>query len=244
MKEIIKENKTIIAVIFILLILTIILAIYNSHNKTKLNSNITINSYISKLQSTNIKLNDYPCDIENVLKYNNIPYFNYNTGDFKKINDEILELFFLRTCYQNGVIDYEATLNDNILSVALNISHDTDDDLAYLEYKTYNIDTSNNTRINNKTLLNKYHLTINSVEDIIFDRFREYYNYEKSKNYINNESFNEYLNLLDYKPITLDNMNLFINSQNELILYKDYTLSEGMSIDENFPNLTIKFKLS
>ena len=47
--------------------------------------------------------------------------------------------FLLRTCYQDGVMDYEASLNDNILSVLVNISYETDDDLAYLEYKTYNI---------------------------------------------------------------------------------------------------------
>ena len=72
----------------------------------------------------------------------------------------------------------------------------------------------------------------------------EYYNYEKKMNYIDNISFNEYLKILDYTPITIDNMNLYIDNKNDLYNFKDYTLSEGMSIDEDFPYITIKFKLN
>ena len=39
-------------------------------------------------------------------------------------------------------------------------------------------------------------------------------------------------------------MNLYIDSKRDLYIYKDYTLSVGMSIDENYPYITIKFKLN
>ena len=130
------------------------------------------------------------------------------------------------------------------MSIAINISYDTTDDLTYLEYKTYNINTNTNTILKNQEILNLYHLTKKNVEDTVLSKLREYYNYEKRMGYIGKDSFQTYLNSLNYKEITIDNMNLFVDSQKNLYIFKDYTISEGMSIDENFPYITIKFKLN
>lgn len=242
MKDFIKENKKISIFIIILIILIIIFLII-----TKLLSNnnvLLINSYVSKLENQNINLDNNPCDLENVVKYNNIPYFNINNNFYNKLNEEILSEFLLRACYQDGFIDYEASINKNILSVALNISYDTDDDLAYLEYKTYNININNNTILSNQEILNLYKLNLNQVENKVLNKLKEYYNYEIEKKYIENKSFDDYLKILEYTPITMDNMNLYIDNKNNLYIFKDYTISEGMSIDEKFPYITIKFKLN
>ena len=242
MKNLIIENKKSILIIIILLILIITLTIFiNSRNK---NNTLLVNTYVSKLEKGKVKLNNSPCDLDNVLEYNNVPYFNLSNNVFNQLNEEILTEILLRACYQGGFIDYEASINKNILSVALNISYDTDDDLAYLKYKTYNIDTNTNTKISNEELLKIYKLNKEQVENIVFSKLMEYYNYEKKMNYIDNISFNEYLKILDYTPITIDNMNLYIDNKNDLYNFKDYTLSEGMSIDEDFPYITIKFKLN
>ena len=136
MKNFIINNKKGIIIIVILLILCIIFKILLS-SKHSNSSNILISSYVSNLERNDVDLDNSICDLDNVLKYNNIPYFKLNNNTYQEINKEILTNFLLRTCYQDGFIDYEVSLNDDILSLALNISYDTDDDLAYLEYKTY-----------------------------------------------------------------------------------------------------------
>ena len=243
MKEYIIENKKTIIIIGIFLVVLIILSIVV---KLLGNTNqLLITAYVSKLEKEDITLEVNDCDLDYVLKYNNIPYFNLNTEVFNELNEEIFETFLLRTCYQDGEINYEASLNDNILSVALNISYATDDDLAYLEYKTYNINSDENIRMNNQDILKRYNLTLENVTNIVLSHLRTYYDYELEKGYINDFSFQYYLtNILNYTPITINNMNLYIDSNNDLYIYKDYTLSEGMSIDEDFPYITIKFKLA
>ncbi|MBR3661204.1 MAG: hypothetical protein IKN63_04845 [Bacilli bacterium] len=243
MKNFIINNKKGIIIIVILLILCIIFKILLS-SKHSNSSNILISSYVSNLERNDVDLDNSICDLDNVLKYNNIPYFKLNNNTYQEINKEILTNFLLRTCYQDGFIDYEVSLNDDILSLALNISYDTDDDLAYLEYKTYNINIKTNEKVSNEEILKKYNISKLAIEEIVLDKIEEYYNYEKKMNYLNNESFNDYLEILEFSPITLDNMNLYIDKNNDLYLYKDYTLSEGMSIDEDFPYITIKFKLT
>lgn len=242
MKEYIKENKKTILIVSIfvifLIILSIIVKILGNDNKT------LVNYYISKLEINDITLPDNSCDINNTLKNNNIPYFNLSNSVFDSLNEEILTDVLLRSCHQEGYIDYAASLNDNVLSLAISISHETFDDLAYLEYKTYNIDINKNSLISNQDLLTKYNLTYQDVSNIVMSKLMEYYEYEKNNNWINNISFNEYLNLLKYENITLNNMNLYVDNKNDLYIFKDYTLTEGMIMDMNYPEITIKFKLT
>ena len=242
MKEYILENKKTIIIILgsvvFLIILNIILNSLNNDNK------VLLSSYVSKLDIDDINIHDTTCDLENVLKYNNVPYFNLNNQLFNNLNEEILSTFLLRACYQEGFIDYEASLNDNILSVSLNISYETIDDLAYVEYQTYNINVDNNTRINNSTILQRYELSISSVTNKVMNKLSEYYQYEKKNGYVDDLTFNEYLGLINYEAITIDNMILYVDSKNDLYILKDYTLSPGMSIDEKFPDLSIRFKLT
>jgi len=243
MKKYIIENKKTIIIISIFIVFIIILSIIV--NLLGNDNKVLINSYISRLQINDINLTDNSCDLEYTLTNNNIPYFNLNNKVYNDINQEILTEILLRSCYQEGFIDYEATLNNNILSLAINISHETNDDLAYLEYKTYNINTKTNQRITNQELLNIYKLTTQDVTNKVIKHLLNYYEYEKENNYIEKStSFNTYLNMLEYETITLDNMNLYIDNKNNLYIFKDYMLTEGMSIDENYPNLTIKFKLN
>ena len=153
--------------------------------------------------------------------------------------------FLLRTCFQDGEISYDASLNDNILSVAINISYETDDDLAYLEYKTYNIDISNHTLINNQDILNKYNISLNAITSIVLGRFNEFYEYELNNNLLDvTTSFNDYLKILEYDGIDINNLKLYIDNKKDLYLFKEYELSNGMKKDEEYPNLSIKFKLN
>lgn len=243
MKKYIEENKkTVLMVIGFLLfiiVLEIIVKILGNDNK------LVINSYVKKLTKEDITLTNITCNMDEVLTNSNIPYFKLNNQTYNELNNEILENFLLRACYQEGYIDYDISLNKNILSLAINISYETIDDLAYLEYKTYNIDTNTNQIYSNAEVLKKYNLTIEDINNKVLNRFTNYYNYEKENNWLENDiTFNQFLLLINYQNISLDNMNLYIDKKNNLYLYKDYTLTEGMSSDENYPNLSVKFKLN
>lgn len=243
MKEYINENKKTIIIISVFVIFIIILNIIV--NSTEKNNQVLINTYIRKLDTNDIKLTNYTCDIESTIKYNNIPYLKLNNPTYNEINKEILTNSLLRSCYQEGEINFETSLNNNILSLLVNISYETNHEFAYVEYKTYNINTKTNTKMTNQQILNTYNLTLQDVNNKVTSHFLNFYKYEKDNNYIENTiSFNQYLNILDYKTITLNNMNLYIDKENDLYLLKNYTLSRGMIKDDEYPNLTTKFKLT
>ena len=243
MKEYILKNKKVIFIVLGLIVILIILSIFTNNKKD--NNNVLISSYVSRIKKGDVTLNDNSCDLDYVLEYNKIPYFNLNNDTYNEINKEIMYNFLLRACFQEGVIDYEASLNDNILSVALNISYETDDDLAYLEYKTYNIDTNSNQVISNLEILNKYNVTLNDITSIVLGRFNDFYKYDLEHDWLDlSVSFNDYLEILKYDGITIDNLKLYIDNKGDLYLFKEFELSEGMKKDEEYPNLSIKFKLN
>ena len=123
--------------------------------------------------------------------------------------------------------------------------YETDNELANIEYKTYNINTDTNQIITNQELLNKYNLTINQVNTKVLTELNKYYNYEKENELVDqNITFSDYLNILEYKTVTLDNLSLFIDKKNDLYIYKDFSLSEGMKRLDYFPNLSNTFKLN
>ena len=142
-------------------------------------------------------------------------------------------------------MSYDISLNDNILSLIVYISYETENELANIEYKTYNINTDTNQIVTNQELLNKYNLTINQVNTKVLAELNKYYNYEIENDLVDqNITFSDYLNILEYKTVTLDNLSLFIDKKNDLYIYKDFSLSEGMKRLDYFPNLSNTFKLN
>ncbi len=243
MLEYIKENKKNILIVAIFLLVVIILSIVVSLMNKKTNQ-VLLSSYVSKLSTKDLD-NITDCNLDEVLKYSNVPYFNVSNTFYDKMNDEILYEFLLRACYQEGIIDYEASINDNILSLAVNISYESVNDLTYVEYKTYNIDIKNNLQLDNSTILSAYNTTLENATNVVMQRLKEYYDYEINHNYLtSNTSFNDYLEILEYEPITIDNLKLFVDKNNDLWLYKEYNLSEAMMRYEDYPVVSIRFKLT
>ena len=240
MIDFIKENNKKIIIIIILIIISITLSIIISSNDKP--NPLIVNSYVIRL-SSDLDYNLEECDFNKIASENEIPYFKINDEVYNKINEEILTKFISRVCYQEGKITYKTSLNDNILSVLIIYSIESGSDLYHMEYKSYNIDINNNSLIDNQTLLSNYDMDLNDIENIVQDKLKEYYNYEKTTNYFNNESFTEYLKILKYEKINYNNMNIFIN-KNKLYLYKTYSESEAMILDDNYPIITYEFKLN
>ena len=234
------KKKTIIILIIIAVIVIatqIILNILTPKNK------VLISTYVKTLTPDDININ-IPCD-KQILKENQIPYFKVSNTLYDSINKDILENSLLRVCYQNGYMSYDISLNDNILSLIVYISYETDNELANIEYKTYNINTDTNQIVNNQELLNKYNLTVNQINTKVLTELNKYYNYEKENELVDqNITFSDYLNILEYKTVTLNNLSLFIDKKNDLYIYKDFSLSEGMNRLDYFPNLSNTFKLN
>ena len=234
------KKKTIIILIIITIIVIatqIILNIFTPKNK------VLISTYVKTLTPDDININ-IPCD-KQILKENQIPYFRVSNTLYDSINKDILENSLLRVCYQNGYMSYDISLNDNILSLIVYISYETENELANIEYKTYNINTDTNQIVTNQELLNKYNLTVNQINTKVLTELNKYYNYEKENELVDqNITFSDYLNILEYKTVTLNNLSLFIDKKNDLYIYKDFSLSEGMKRVDYFPNLSNTFKLN
>ena len=210
------KKKTIIILIIIAVIVIatqIILNILTPKNK------VLISTYVKTLTPDDININ-IPCD-KQILKENQIPYFRVSNTLYDSINKDILENSLLRVCYQNGYMSYDIALNDNILSLIVYISYETENELANIEYKTYNINTDTNQIVTNQELLNKYNLTINQVNTKVLTELNKYYNYEKENDLVDqNITFSDYLDILEYKTVTLDNLSLFIDKKMIYIFIK------------------------
>ena len=89
MKEYIIENKKTIIIIGIflgiLIILSIIVNLLGNTNQ------VLITAYVSRLEKEDLTFTDNNCDLDYVLKYNNIPYFNLNTEVFNELNEVPIE---------------------------------------------------------------------------------------------------------------------------------------------------------
>ena len=238
MKKYIDKKLFIVLIIMIILIIVLYFITKDNNN----NNNILVTNYVSNLETKDITMKIDACDIDNVLKENNVPYFKLENQIYKDINQDILTNFFLRTCYQDGQIDYDVSINNDILSLILTISYEEADDASYYEYKTYNLNLKNNTKITNEELLNKYNINIDTVNNIFISKLTDYYNYEKN-NSRSELSFNQFLQEIDYQKITLDNINLYIDKDNKLYFYKTYKVTQLMAFDENYPEVITKFKL-
>ena len=180
MLKYIQENKKniLIAASFLLfvIILSIIVNVF-----TKKSNDVLVTSYVSSLTEKDFKgLDD--CDIKEVLKDSKVPYFNFKSDFYDKMNDEVMYEFLLRACYQNGIITYDASINENILSLAVNISYESVNDLTYVEYKTYNIDIKKNEVIDNASLLNKYNKSLDDANNAVMSKLLYYYDYEIKNN--------------------------------------------------------------
>lgn len=243
MLDIIKENKKNILIISIFLVFLVVLSIIASIFVKNTNT-VLVTSYVSNLTKKDLQ-EVTECNLDEVLKDSNIPYFKVSNTFYDQMNEEIMYEFLLRACYQNGIVDYSASINDDILSLALNISYESINDLTYVEYKTYNINIKTNEVVDNSYLLNKYNKTLDDVSNVVMERLLDYYYYEKEHNYIDSStSINDYLDILEYEPVTIQNMKLYIDNNNDLWLFKEYTLSEAMMRYEDYPVISIRFKLT
>ena len=238
MLDIIKENKKNILIVSVFLVFLVVLSIIASIF-VKNTNNVLVTSYVSNLTKKDLQeVTD--CNLDEVLKDSNIPYFKVSNSFYDEINEEIMYEFLLRACYQNGIVDYSVSINDDILSLALNISYESVNDLTYVEYKTYNINIETNEMVDNSYLLNKYNKTLDEVTNVVMERLLDYYYYEKEHNYIESSTtINDYLDILEYEPVTIQNMKLYIDNNNDLWLFKEYTLSELMQEDDNSVNIEL-----
>ena len=116
MIDYIRENNKKVIITLLLIITTIILSIFASSSNDS--NTLIINNYISKI-SPDINYKIENCDLKNILEENQIPYFKISNEVYDNINQEIINKFVSRVCYQNGEITYKASLNDHILSVLI-----------------------------------------------------------------------------------------------------------------------------
>ncbi|MBQ7141394.1 MAG: hypothetical protein IJO32_07840 [Bacilli bacterium] len=234
MKSLIKNYKKEFIIMGILIGLILIIFLFQIFQSKETTNKILENhDYIIEKESLKE---------ENIITHR-LPYINLNNKAAELINKEIISKYYLLKETENSIFDYTYTKTDDIISLLITSSICEYGDSCKAEYISYNFDIKNNKLLNNEDLLNMYNYDLDIIEKTIKNKLNEYYNHELTNKYIDkNMSFEQYLsdrNIDDYNDV-----NIYINKDNKIIIYKTYTLSSGISIDEEFISNPFEFEIN
>lgn len=219
--ETLKENKKILIILSILLIFVIFSSIFDK------------NEYSDKLDDSK----DYIYTSRS-NKDSEMPYINLTSEEITNANIEILTKYLEISKNESGTMKYSYDNYSNIISLVISII----DNEGNLEKITYNIDTKSQSILTKEEIMDKFNLDDNKVKKIMEYNIKEYYNYEKSKNYISkNCDFDCYIT---ENAIDLYNDYRFYIKDKELYIYKKINITQEFLYDENNPFNLFEYKIS
>lgn len=236
MRDILNNNKKEIIIISIIVIITLMIFIIQ---KATSNQNIQNNKLL--------KNEDYIIEKEIIKEKENViyrlPYINLNNKKIEKINNSIFEKYYLTKETKDSIFDYKYTQIDDFISIIIMISTCENGDSCKSEYISYNLDLKNNKVLNNKEVLEQYNLDLNVIESTIKNKLNEYYNYELSNRYIDNSiTFEKYLSEREIE--NFEDVSLYVDENNKIKIYKTYTLSSGINLEEEFIDDPFMFEIN
>ena len=133
---------------------------------------------------------------------------------------------------------YQYYQSDNILSLLVHIL----DNEGNIDMITYNININEKRNIEESELLHHYNLNKSNIINTIETNVKKYYQYEKSKHYIESSC-----DLNCYKEInkidTTTNYHLYVMN-NELYIYKRFQTTPNFLYDSNLPFTPFHFKVN
>jgi len=177
----------------------------------------------------------------------NVPFVNIDSDPVKAVNKDI-DLFvndFVKS--KKSVVSYEYSISGIILSVVVKVV-DYDTDYAPMPYfRSYNINLSTLEVIADQSLLNFFSIDEDTVEVLIEDQFRHYYDDIVSEGYYEGEECNYrcFLNCRGFDEY-LDNIVYYVDEGN-LTVFKPFTFNsvfgeQDYFKDEDFKILLVKGK--
>ncbi len=173
----------------------------------------------------------------------NIPYVNLKGNTAKLINSDI-DLFVSEFKNQKkNIISYEYDISGIILSIIVKAGDYNTEYSPRVYARSYNINLNTLEAIDNKNLLSFFGIDETTVENLIENKFKYFYNDLLKNNYYVEEECN-YKCFLKYREVDnyLDNISYYIKNGN-LYAYRPFIIYSIFGEEEYFTEDSYKFLL-
>lgn len=167
-------------------------------------------------------------------KYTKCPYININSKEINKINEEIIYKYYSVIENQYSTMNYEYSINNNVLSLIIKIiNKDSKDDYEKKEYISYSINIKEKQLISNNDLLEKYNLSQIEINNLVYNELKNAYEIESNEMYIEPQEcdFNCYLKIHEVDDLETK-LVYYIDKNNKMVVYLNHEL-ETVYFDKN-----------
>ena len=222
MEEFFSTYKNKLLVLFVLFIIVLVLLILqfitNSGGRNKI---VTNKDYV--FVEKELPLN-------NEIK-NEVPFINVKADNIEDVNDDIISFVYEETITYKRNVSYEYYKNDDILSLLL-ISKEylTNGLVAFVKYKSYNIDLNQNKVLTNDEVLEKYNMDEYYIYDLEQAKMKKYFEEAVKEGYT--DGYADFSNYTYYHEPDIFNESYYIK-EDGLYYYKDFLLASVLG-DERF----------
>lgn len=227
-----NTKKTFIICVTVFLIFFLVLYVYNKKQEENYNKiKVYKNNYLvyTKLKKTNSSYKVF------------VPFINIKGDIIDKVNEDI-DLFtneFIKD--KRCTILYEYDISGIILSVIVKIVDYNTEYAPQVYFRSYNINLTTLEVISNDSLLDFFNTNTNSVEELIENKFKGFYQEVlKEEYYHQNEC--DYNCFLSYRGIDnyLDNVVYYVKN-GDLIAYKPFITYSIYGEEEFFEDKDFEF---
>lgn len=238
-KKEIKVSLTTVILLFVVFILIVALGGMYFYYNYILNPKETKNDIVASNNLTENENNTIPVgkiDENKDLVYTafadyssehsySVPKININSQYVLTINNEIENeiIKLVKNDDTNyGNISYESSLNENILSVVIEIEHKY---MPMIYYKVYNVEINTGERMNNEELINVKKFTktefLNKLQSALENDFKETFKSEQMNEFYE-ENYNKTISKENY---SIDNQMFLDKNGNICVIAKVYTFA-------------------
>lgn len=232
-KKIILENKgkCIIILIAILGLITIIL----------LNNNLN-----KEIEFKNFKNKDYVFTSIEQNKNTKCPNININSDEIDKINNEIIEKYYLVITNKSNKMDYKYSINNNVLSLIITVTNkDAENDIEKKEFISYNIDLNTKKMLKNDELLKMYNLSQSEINNKVYAELRKAYEEEAKDFYIESGECDYDCYLIIHEVDDLNSkLVYYINEKNKILGYLNHELETIYFEKNNYKEFKYEYLLN
>lgn len=167
-----------------------------------------------------------------------IPYVNLKGDEIIELNEDIQTYTKSFKNNKHSKIKYEYQYGGgfaNLLSLIITIKYNAGNDNNRIYYASYNIDTNNQKWISNNDLLKAYGLSKNDVQNLLEEKFKEFYEEEVRNDYFEKDScdFKCYMDLRDFYSIKDIDYSYYVDNNGNLKLYLPF-LENSIYNEQNF----------
>ena len=172
-----------------------------------------------------------------------VPYVNIKGETAKLINSDINSFVEDYLKDRNTYITYEYDINGDILSLLIEVIDNDTGFAPEVYFKTYNYNMKEDILLDDMRLLELFGVDETIVENVIENKFRDYYDDIIEANYYNEKECS-YTCFLKYRNVDnyLDNVAYYVKNGN-LIAYKPFIFTSIFGEEDYFKEKHFKFTI-